>query len=393
MADTRLSHAIHTSAQTLLSIQQRRVAQEELRNEESESSLTEFLELVLFNPLVQANRFLQLKDLKGEAKEGKDAKEAKTDASEVKKVLAIEETEELANRFQRDNPELKSRTLLLLKNLISAKDTPDEALEKVLSLYPDPSLADEALDFLIESSDPSVLSIVQLAKDKLNAAKNREIIAGKNMSAAARAFSEEGLGNPTSLRDLYRDITGNQREPLKLFQELTELFSYDKLKIALKFLLHSLGSDLKAKGPSIPPGELKRLLDETRSLQGVIGIFRFFQSRMGLIQKLFNQSNLAMPHRLSFELLGKILAKLLAERYINADRIVQTAALLGISEELAAQLIIYAQMREALKQIAPRYFRNFSHREELNHAFQETLDNLEEKLEDDGDEDDEDERK
>jgi len=149
----------------------------------------------------------------------------------------------------------------------------------------------------------------------------------------------------------------------------------------LHFLLHSLGSDLKAKGSSIPRAELKRLIDETRSLQGILGIFRFFQSRMKLMQRQFASYGLVLPPRLDFEALARLFVKILAERYINGEKIMQTARLLGIEQEVAAQIIIYTQMRDAIRQIAPRYFRDLRHRDEQLKAYLEAVDKLEDTLE------------
>ena len=375
MAEPHLSHIIPMSQQAIRQIQQE--AREELAQAvESESDLEQFFELSLFNPLLQAQRFRDFDKLKGPSQ--KDSAEK----PEEKKILEVEKTEEAATRFQKNNDEFQARTLLILRSRITAGDTPEEVLEKVLSVYPDAALADEALDFLIETAAEDVLPVVQLAKERLNATRGREIKAGRNMGAQAREFSKEGLGSPTSLRDMYRDVTGNPRDPLKLFDELTDKFPYEKLKPVITFLLHSLGSDLKSKGPSIPRPELKRLLDETRSLQGILGVFRFFQSRMRLIQRQFLSYNLMLPQKLTFEVLSKIFIKILAERYMNPDRILQTARLLGISEEIAAQIIIYTQMRDAIKQVAPRYYRNFQHREELIKTFVDTIDKLEDSLED-----------
>jgi type III secretion protein W len=151
--------------------------------------------------------------------------------------------------------------------------------------------------------------------------------------------------------------------------------------MVISFLLHSLGADLKSKGPSIMRGELIRLIGDTRSLQGIMGIFRFFQSRMQLIQRLFSSYNLVLPPRLNFEVLSRVFAKLLAERFINGEKILQVFKALGLSEEAAAQLIICAQFRDAIKQIAPRYYRNPLHRDELSKALLDALEKLEEELE------------
>jgi type III secretion protein W len=180
---------------------------------------------------------------------------------------------------------------------------------------------------------------------------------------------------------MYRDITGNPREPLKLFDEMTDKFSYKKLSSVISFLLHSLGSDLKAKGPSIDRAELARLIAETRSLQGMMGIFRFFQMRSRLMLRQFQSYQIPVPSKLTFEMLAKMFIKLLAERYVNPEKILQTAKFLGIDEEEAAQIIVYSQMHDALKQSSPSYFRNLQHREELTKVFVELLEKIDKSLE------------
>ena len=138
---------------------------------------------------------------------------------------------------------------------------------------------------------------------------------------------------------------------------------------------------MKSKGPSIPREELKRLLDETRSLQGILGVFRFFQSRMKLMHKLFSSYGLILPPRLDFEALARLFVKILAERYVNSEKIMQTARYLGIEEEVAAQIIVYTQMRDAIRQVAPKYFRDMRHRDEQLKAYIDTLEKLEDQLE------------
>ena len=379
MAEPNISRSIPVSAQTVRMIQAEAAAENAMQVE-SEEYLNQFFELSLFNPLLQAQRFRNFKELKSE--EPKKLKEADED----KRVFDIEQIEEAASRFQKNNYELNAKVLQIIRQKISDEDTLDQLLEKVLAVYGDASLADETLDFLLQTTSGDLQAKVRAVKERFNEERGREIRAGRNMGAEAREFAKEGLGSPTSLRDLYRDITGNPREALKLFEELTDKFSYARLKPAITFLLHALGSDLKAKGPSIARGELKRLLDETRSLQGILGVFRFFQSRMRLIGREFSSYDLKMPAKLDFEALAKMFIRLLAERYMNPDKILQTAKFLGIDEEEAAQIIIYTQMRDAIKQVAPRYYRNTQHRDELLKSFIDAIEKLEDKMEEEEEE-------
>lgn len=384
MAELNISHFMPISTAAIRMIQHA-VASENAMQVESEDDLSQYFELSAFNPMQRAGIFKELHELRSNLSQ----KKAETEEVEEPKILASEKIDEVASRFQKNNYELNAKTLLILRERIRATDTPEEVLNKVIGVYADPAIADEALDFLIETApDPKTLAVIKLAKETLNGSYAREIKAGRNMGIQAREFSEAGLGSPTSLRDMYRDITGNPRDPLVLFNEFTEKFRYEKMKSVIQFMLHSLGSDLKAKGPSIPRGELKRLIDETRSLQGILGVFRFFQSRTRLIQRQFASYNLVLPPRLDFETLAKLFIKLLAERFVNSEKILQTARLLGVAEETAAQIILYTQMRDALKQIAPRYYRNPMHRDELWKAYIDAIEKLEDQLEEEEEKED-----
>lgn len=297
------------------------------------------------------------------------------------KTVPQKEIQEQASKFEKRNPELKAQILMLL--LEKAKDCRDkEELLKLLSqFYPDPTLADEALDFLLETTKGSLREIVQQAKDELNAQKGREIQAGKNISAEVQKYSAMGLGVPTKLRDLYRDITGNPREPIQLFLELGDRFSYKELRKVLAYLFHALGTDLKSQGPSIPPGLLHRLLTEVRNLQGGLGILQFFRGRMRLVEYLFGKNDLPVPKTLTFETLSRQFVTLLQERYPSPEKVLQLSQKLGINEQLMAKIIVLSQMRDAIREIAVnQFYRSIQHRDEIQKAIFDALEQLEEEL-------------
>lgn len=383
MSEPQISPIIPLSQQAVKAIQ-KEIAEDRSIQVESEEDLNQYFEIATFNPLTQAQKFRNLKEL--QQKQESKAKQAEK-AEEVKdKTVDVEKIDEVAERFHKNNFELNPKTLKILRARVTVQDNSNEILKKVDDVYKDAALADEALDFLIETSEAQLLAATQEAKEKLNKDKGKEIRAGRNMGAQSREFSKEGLGSPESLRELYRDIILNPREPIKLFDELADKFRYVKLKSAIAFMLHALGADLKAKGPSISRGELKRLLDETRSMQGILGVFRFFQSRMKLIQREFGSYELVVPSRLDFEILARVFIKMIAERFMNPEKILQSAKLLGISEEAAAQMVVYSQMRDAIKQIAPKYFRDPRHRDELLRALIDTIEKLEDEMEEEEEE-------
>jgi type III secretion protein W len=99
------------------------------------------------------------------------------------------------------------------------------------------------------------------------------------------------------------------------------------------------------------------------------------------MQRQFASYNLILPPRLDFESLAKLFVKMLAERYMSADKILQAAKLLGITEEVAAQIIVFTQMRDGLKQISPRYYRTPMQQAELHKYFIDAIEKLEDQLE------------
>lgn len=358
--------------------------------EESAENFQSWVDEGAFNPLIMARRFETL-----EHKRKRIAKEEEAEKTERKEkvIVEVQKLEEISDQFSRKNPELQTRSLLLLRSRISQGDTKDDILRKVLEMYPDYSLADDALDFLLSTTDGGLADEVRLAKEELNMLHGREVKAGKNIAEQAREFSKQGLGTPTGLRNLYREVTGNPREAGTLFNELTAQFNYDKMKTVIDFLLHSMGGDLKSKGPSIDRGELYRLLTESRKLQSILGIFRFFKSRMNLIMSAFERQGLQLPMRLTFEMLAKQFMKVIQERYPSADKILQLASQLGISEELLAQIIIYTQMRDGVRGVAPRLFRSDQHRQDMLSAFIDAIEDLDEQMEEEEEEEKDEEEK
>ncbi|NGX34113.1 MAG: hypothetical protein K1060chlam1_00462 [Candidatus Anoxychlamydiales bacterium] len=299
---------------------------------------------------------------------------------EVEVVEEVKNTEETASRFNKKNQELKEKTLLILRDLIKDEDTVEDILKKVLDFYPDYTLADDALEFLLQTTHGDLAIKIHKVKEYLNAEYKREIVAGRNINLQAQVFSKEGLGTPTNLRDMYRDITGNPRTAITLFDELTAKYTYENMKPVIRFLLHSLGSDLKSKGPSITRPELIRLIEDAQMLQAILGVYRFFISREGLISSQFDHFGLILPKILNFEMIAKLFVNLLKERYVTSDKIALMAKHLGISEELAAQIIIFSQMRDAIRQTSMKLYKSLKHRQETLDAFIETLEELEEYL-------------
>ncbi len=358
----------------------------------NQGTMEENTENATFNPLAIL-RNAQPLERRINVKHG-DAKQETQKEDGDPEIQSIDGVTQSAEDFQNRNPELEKRALLSLKTFIDIDDSPEEILAKVLKSYPDHFLADEALDFLCETTLASTKVGMNLrrARSLLNESWGREVRAGRNIDTEAKEFAKLGIGSTGNLRDLYRDITGNPREPVSLFEELTEMYTFDKMRTVLKFILHSIGTDLRSKGPSISPVELQRLFTEARTMQAILSVYRFFFQRMRLIQSQFNREDLTVPSRLTFDLLSKLFVKMISERYPSPDKVLKIAAMLGISEEIVAQIIIFTQWRDAMRGVSPRLFKSEKHRQDLLATLMETISELDDLLEEEEDEEEEDKK-
>ncbi len=300
----------------------------------------------------------------------------------LQRIMPLQQIKDTASRFQQQNRELKADTLLRLRELIKPGDTKEEILEKILRYYPDVTLADEVMEFLMETTDGELHQNILELKNGFHKEHTREIIAGKNITDEAHIASDKGLGTPTSLRDQYRDLTGNPREANALFEELSQKYEFKDLKKVVDFFLHSLGADMKSKGPSIAKGELHRLISETRTLQSILGVYRFFQGRMGLMHSLFQKEGIDFPQQLTFEQMAKQFMALASERYPSSAKVLQSAVRLGIERWVMAKIVALSQFRDAIREVAmEKIYKSLQHRDEFYLAVIEALEDLEDELE------------
>jgi len=124
-------------------------------------------------------------------------------------------------------------------------------------------------------------------------------------------------------------------------------------------------------------------------MQAILGIYRYFKSRMNLIANAFERQGLRLPMRITFELLAKLFVKFLQERYPSSDKVLQMAQHLGLLEELLGQVIIYTQMRDAVRHVAPRLFKSEQHRQDVLSTFIDTIEDLDDRIEEEAEKEEE----
>ncbi len=332
------------------------------------------------NPLAMQQKFKTLKERERpttRTPQPEAKPEAKSDSSKA---------ENTAKFYQQRNAEMSAKSLMTLNAQVQNAATVQETIEYVYELFSDPALADEALDYLLETLPPGSRAYerVREAKTRLNQLRGREVKSGRNMGDVARAHTK--LAHPTALRDLYRDITGNPRDATTLFEELIQKFNYSKMKEAIDFIFKSLRADLTAKGSSISRGELKNLIDEAKNMQAILGVYGFFLGRTNLVVQEFTKNDMKINPKLHFESLAKQLVRLLKERYPSPSKVFALANALGIRQDIMAQIIIFTQYRDAMRGISPRLFKNDKHRQDMLITLIEALAELEDALEEEDEE-------
>lgn len=305
--------------------------------------------------------------------------------SDTRRIEAVEKRseEDLAHDFERRNPELPAGRLVNFRRNLRPDTTAEQLLDDVMDTFGDPTLADEAMEYLERTTDGPLQEAVKQARAALFSEKGREIIAGRNIDAAAKLFAQKGLAEtPTDLRNLYREITGNPRDHNTLFTELSNEYPFDQLQMVVAFLLKGLGFDLKSKGPSIQSAELMRLMTEVRNMQSILWIYLFFKGRMRLVNSLFSKYGGKLKETLTFEKLAKEFIKIVEEKYPSVLKLLKQTDNLDLDD--LGKIIILLQFRDAIRGLPPRIYRSTDHRNNLLLIILDALDELEAEEEDEG---------
>ncbi|WP_192875485.1 HrpJ domain-containing protein [Candidatus Similichlamydia epinepheli] len=313
-----------------------------------------------------------------------------TDSEEKGVSESKESARERAARYQEENEELDEQYLLALQGQIRGDDDEKTILNKIKLYFQEWSLVDEVLDFLSEGADQALLAKFQNLKKMIHQKYGREILAGRNMGNEARFFSKYGLGSPTVLRKMYLDITANPRTAPDLFDDLSSRFAYPQLRKVIGFLLRSLGSDLRSKGPSIARGELYRLLNETRIAQAILGVFRFFKAREKMVNRLFVQYGLESLPKMSFEIMSKTFMRFVSDRFPSPENTRHLIGQMGAHDSVPGLIVLGMQVRDALREVDPYKLFGYGtdansallHKEELTKTILEVLEELENEYED-----------
>jgi type III secretion protein W len=337
--------------------------------EEMQQSMQSYLDQFSVNTMQIIRRNGETLEERVKKKARSESPQKNENETEQDVPLEIEATEEVSGYYENKNPEIKGKSLQSLKEQISKFDTPEDILQKIMETFPDPVMADAAFDYLLQVIPDELKEKIYTARSNFEKRFSRALKAGKNVLDESLKFSKDGLGEASELRQFYTEFSGNPKAPLDLFEELLVKFTFEKMKQAIGFWLSALGADLNSKGSSIEKGELHKLIDETRTLQAILGVYKYFASKQKeLILSLARKDTAATPE-MNYQNLAKIFVKILQDIYPSPDKILSIKHELHIEQYLHAQESVLNIMCSGINGVAPRLFRNEKHKKELMSCF------------------------
>jgi type III secretion protein W len=323
----------------------------------------------------QRNQFRKLDErLKTEGK--------REGGSPTGRVRPVEQARRAAKDFsQQRNPELDPEDLVECLEEVAGCETAGDVAETASRFFKDPTLRDDAYDYLLDmcTDDELKKRVQQAAQEFRQDDRNQMAIkAGRNMTQQARDFQQQGLGTPTELRDLYREILDKRPGHQELFKLLSKRYKFDVLEKAADFLFQSLGSDLRSQGPSIEPAFLKVLVDQTRALQNTLGVYGFFEKRTDLIKKESSRQHIDLPAAVTFESLSNSFMELVDDKYPSPIKVFNAAQKLGVTDsDPHAQVLVLNQFRDAVRGVSPNLFPQAKSSQELSTAILGALEQVE----------------
>ena len=116
-------------------------------------------------------------------------------------------------------------------------------------------------------------------------------------------------------------------------------------------------------------------------MQAIWQVYRFFEKGLSSLHVLFNKEYLTFPSNINFEILAKLFVGTIVDAYPSPEKILRLASQLGLESQIVAQIIIFSQMRDAIRKVAPRLFRSEQHRQDLLLTYMSALDELDDIIE------------
>lgn len=268
-----------------------------------------------------------------------------------------------AEKLQQFLEHLKKKGVLNAKQLLEeAKDF----FKDVSHQYAGLAFARETLEE--DDKKHPLIGALKEAMDTAMAENGPQIRAGFNISETAETFSQKGIGETQSLRDLYRNKVLKYEGFHETYQSILDTYGSDKLPDAVSYLIKAVGMDMSSKGPSISSPELKLILDDLYQVE-VLG--NIHKECGGLLQKIENEFG-TKPDISPSEMMKQIM-NLKQERWLKPDDVLKLLQNAGI-QDVEAQIYFLREVKNLIRDIPLKVYEESETRDKLLDAVQEALD-------------------
>ncbi len=275
----------------------------------------------------------------------------------LQKIRSMENAEKLAAFLQ----SLKKQAFLTAKQL----------LERTKQTFKDVSDQYAALMFVQEAleEEGGFAELQGALNEAMVEAMNENgsaIRAGLNIAATAASYRE--LGDLNGLREFYRQTILGYETLSDTYGAIIEKHGEQHFTEALSFLLKALGDDFSAKGPSIPPVELKSVIDDMYRLEVLSGL----HEDCGELVRRIRQRAVLKEGYADHWLMRTVL-KLKSEKWLRSNQVIALGQDMGL-RDITAEIYFLRELRELVRLIPLKAYEDPANREKLMDAVQEALD-------------------
>lgn len=273
-----------------------------------------------------------------------------------------------------------SEDLMALLDELSRTPPGDELrfCERIEQRLNDPSQQEAAYQFLQEfldeqGIDDQVREVIGQRRSALQNQHGEQIRADYNVARDADSFQQQGLGSAQDLRGFYRSQVLDYRGPEDVLQHVEQQFGANRVESALEFLMQGLSAEMQSAAPSMSMEQLKSIVDDITAIQ----MTRNFQISL---HEAAERTSAAFGWNHTPEtrpLLDGIL-DLKSQRWIDAAQVDRMIGGMG-PRNLNEQIYVARELREIVRELPDKMFREPEEGIRLNDAFQAALDRLVEK--------------
>ena len=204
---------------------------------------------------------------------------------------------EQAEKYLRDVPDLeRNRKLSEFAESIlerNAPPHPDELRQKAREFSGDATHQFLALSHAREqasegNADPALIEALDEAVSTLQTECGPAIQAGLNVSAAARDFSGNDVGNIQQLRDFYRDVVLDCETINDAYERVVADHPGKSFDQAVRFMLKALSADLAAGTRSTSRARIKQIVDDMVQLKSLNTAYEQCEDLIARVRKRFD---------------------------------------------------------------------------------------------------------